>query len=131
MTQLQQMDSSSIQELQNSLKESKSNLKHSQWQRIVKEKGKKYMKVQFNTKLQLFNMVQRQGMRIKDAAEILGIKYATAKTIIFHQRQRRKAKGKRGKRMCGHTEIIGNKVSRLKIICIIANEIVQQQDYNF
>ena len=40
-------------------------------------------------------MVQKDGMKIKDvlfsqnffkAAKILGIKYATAKTIIFHKR---------------------------------------------
>jgi hypothetical protein len=40
-------------------------------------------------------MVQKEGMKIKDvlffenilqAAKILGIKYATAKTIIFHKR---------------------------------------------
>ncbi|CAD8122777.1 unnamed protein product [Paramecium sonneborni] len=129
MASLQQMDSRSISEFQNGLKESQSDLKISQCQRIVEEKGKKYMKVSFNTKQQLYYMVQRQGMKIKDAAEILGIKYATAKTIIFLQREKRRAKRKCGERMCGYTEIIGKKVSRVKIICIIANEIVQQEDY--
>ncbi|CAD8104903.1 unnamed protein product [Paramecium primaurelia] len=130
MVSSQQMDSRSISEYQNVQRESQSDLKITQCPRIVKQKGKKYMKIKFNTKQQLYSMVQRQGMKIKDAAQILGIKYATAKTIIFHQRQKRKAKRKCGERMCGYTKIVGIRVSRLKIICIIANEIVHQLDYN-
>ncbi|CAD8210497.1 unnamed protein product [Paramecium octaurelia] len=117
-------------QVQNVSKESSSDLKNTQGHKIEKQKGKKYMKIRLNTKQQLYTMVQRQGMKIKDAAQRLGIKYATAKTIIFHQRQKRKAKRKCGERMCGYTEIVGNRVSRLKIICIIANQIVHSQDYN-
>ncbi|CAK65064.1 unnamed protein product (macronuclear) [Paramecium tetraurelia] len=130
MASPKQMDNRSGSQVQNDSKESQSDLKITQGRKIVKQKGKKYMKIRLNTKQQLYTMVQRQGMKIKDAAQMLGIKYATAKTIIFHQRQKRKAKRKCGERMCGYTGIVGNRVSRLKIICIIANQIVHQQDYN-
>ncbi|CAD8208253.1 unnamed protein product [Paramecium pentaurelia] len=129
MTQLQQMDSRLVSEFQNDLKKSQSDMKNTQCHKIFEEKGKKYMKIKLSTKQQLYCMVQKQGMKIKDAALILGIKYATAKTIIFHQRQKRKAKRKCGERMCGYTEKYGQRISRLQIINIIGNEVVHQQDY--
>lgn len=76
------------------------------------------MKVSFQTKQQLHLMVQKEGIKIKEvnclelmiyqAAKILGIKYATAKTIVFHNRQKRKAKRQCGIKMCGYAKKMEN-----------------------
>ncbi|CAD8194365.1 unnamed protein product [Paramecium octaurelia] len=88
----------------------------------VKEKSKKYMKVPLKTKQELHQMVQQEGKKIKEAAKILGIKYATAKTIVFHKRQKRKAKREYGIKMCGYTKKIKDKASRFQIISVIGIE---------
>lgn len=82
-------------------------------------------------------MVQKEGMKIKDvlilgnfkAAKILGIKYATAKTIIFHKRQKRKAKRLGGKKVCGYTEVKNNRVLRLRIVSVTANDLIYSREY--
>ncbi|CAK66372.1 unnamed protein product (macronuclear) [Paramecium tetraurelia] len=130
MTQLQKMDSRLVSEFENDIKGSQSAIRNAQCHQIFQGRGKKYMKIKQDTKQQLYCMVQKQGMKIKDAALKLGIKYATAKTIIFHQRQKRKAKRKCGERMCGYTRKYGQRSSRLEIISIIGSEVVHKQDYN-
>ncbi|CAD8207946.1 unnamed protein product [Paramecium pentaurelia] len=85
---------------------------------LMKKQNRKYMKVSLQTKQQLHLMVYQQGKKIKEAAKILGIKYATAKTIVFHKRQKRKARGKCGIKMCGYTKKMGNRVSYFQIISI-------------
>lgn len=77
-------------------------------------------------------------MKIKDvlflenffqAAKILGIKYATAKTIIFHKRQKRKAKRLGGKKICGYTEVKKDQGCRLKIVSVTANDLIYSKEY--
>ncbi|CAD8120307.1 unnamed protein product [Paramecium sonneborni] len=95
----------------------------------VKKQNGKYMKVSQQKKQQLCQMVQREGKKIKEAARILGIKYPTAKTIVFHKRKQRKQKGKTGIRMCGYTEVMEKRVIRLQIISITGNDAKQCKEY--
>ncbi|CAD8207261.1 unnamed protein product [Paramecium octaurelia] len=95
----------------------------------VQKSNRKYMKVSLQTKQLLYQMVQMEGIKIKEAARILGIKYATAKTIVYHRRQKRKERGKCGLRMCGYTELVDNRVSRLQIISITGNDAKQCKEY--
>ncbi|CAK63803.1 unnamed protein product (macronuclear) [Paramecium tetraurelia] len=104
----------------------------------MQKSNRKYMKVTLQTKQLLYQMVQMEGIKIKEvmedikltqAARILGIKYATAKTIVYHRRQKRKERGKCGLRMCGYTELVDNRVSRLQIISITGNDAKQCKEY--
>ncbi|CAK91150.1 unnamed protein product (macronuclear) [Paramecium tetraurelia] len=85
---------------------------------LKKEKIKKYMKVPLKTKQELHQMVQQEGKKIKEAAKVLGIKYATAKTIVFHKRQKRKEKKQLGIKMCGYTKKNKDRASLFRIISI-------------
>ncbi|CAD8205075.1 unnamed protein product [Paramecium pentaurelia] len=95
----------------------------------MKKSKMKYMKVSLQTKQLLHQMVQREGMKIKEAAKILGIKYATAKTIVYHRRLKRIEKGKCGIRMCGYTELVDSRISRLQIISITGNDVKYCKEY--
>ncbi|CAD8112165.1 unnamed protein product [Paramecium sonneborni] len=95
----------------------------------IKKQNKKYMKVSQSKKQQLCQIIEIEGKKIKEAARIVGIKYATAKTIIFYRRQKRKEKRENGTSMCGYTELMEKRVNRLQIISIIGNDVKQCKEY--
>ncbi|CAD8112215.1 unnamed protein product [Paramecium sonneborni] len=88
-----------------------------------------YIKVPSNSKEQLAQLVFKEGFKIKDAAKKLNIKYATAKTIIFHMRRQNIKQMKMKNKKCRYTKITENQIVKYKIISTLSNNIISQKEF--
>ncbi|CAD8207975.1 unnamed protein product [Paramecium pentaurelia] len=88
-----------------------------------------YIKVPSNSKEQLAQLVFKEGFKIKDAAKKLSIKYATAKTIIFHMRKGNIKNIKMKHKKCRYTQILENKILKYKIISTLSSRIVSSKEF--
>ncbi|CAD8123837.1 unnamed protein product [Paramecium sonneborni] len=96
---------------------------------MFNEQKRAYIKVPQEAKEQLFQLVFKKGFKIKEAAQKLFIKYATAKTIIFHMRKiNQKQKNKRCK-FCRYVPLKGNISFKLRIISIIQKNLISSVEY--
>ncbi|CAD8117178.1 unnamed protein product [Paramecium sonneborni] len=96
---------------------------------IFQEYKRTYIKVPPVFKDQLSRLVLKEGFKIKEAAKKLSIKYATAKTIIFHQRQERKQIIQVGSKMCSYTELQSVRISKLRLISTTSSDIISNVEY--
>ncbi|CAD8097087.1 unnamed protein product [Paramecium primaurelia] len=96
---------------------------------IFQEYKRTYIKVPPISKDQLSRLVLKEGFKIKEAAKKLQIKYATAKTIIFHLREEKKQIIQVGSKMCSYTELQSGKISKLRIISTASNDIISNVEY--
>ncbi|CAD8113304.1 unnamed protein product [Paramecium sonneborni] len=96
---------------------------------IFQEYKRTYIKVPPVSKDQLSRLVLKEGFKIKEAAKKLQIKYATAKTIIFHLREERKQIIQVGSKMCSYTELQSDRISKLRIITTTSNDIISNVEY--
>ncbi|CAD8194785.1 unnamed protein product [Paramecium octaurelia] len=96
---------------------------------IFQEYKRTYIKVPPVSKDQLSRLVLKEGFKIKEAAKKLQIKYATAKTIIFHLREEKKQIIQVGSKMCSYTELQQGMISKLRIISTASNDIISNVEY--
>ncbi|KAM3139333.1 hypothetical protein pb186bvf_008553 [Paramecium bursaria] len=97
----------------------------------IKKSRREYVRVHHSQKQSLVELVFGQGFRIKDAAAIVKIKYATAKTIIFYYREQKIRKPLQiplSKRRC---DFISNSaiLNPLKVVTQIAGGTIYQNEY--
>ncbi|CAD8120289.1 unnamed protein product [Paramecium sonneborni] len=96
---------------------------------VFQEYKRTYVKVPSNSKEQLAQLVFKEGFKIKDAAKNLGIKYATAKTIIFHMRRENIKQMKIKQQKCRYTKISEKQILKYKIISSLSNRMVSQKEF--
>ncbi|CAD8205039.1 unnamed protein product [Paramecium pentaurelia] len=96
---------------------------------VFQEYKRTYVKVPSNSKEQLAQLVFMEGFKIKDAAKQLNIKYATAKTIIFHMRKENIKKMNINSKNCRYTSILENRLLKYKIISTLSSRIVSSQEF--
>ncbi|CAD8169593.1 unnamed protein product [Paramecium pentaurelia] len=96
---------------------------------IFQEYKRTYVKVPPVSKDQLSRLVLKEGFKIKEAAKKLSIKYATAKTIIFHLREEKKQIIQVGSKMCSYTELQSGMISKLRVISTASNDIISNVEY--
>ncbi|CAK63782.1 unnamed protein product (macronuclear) [Paramecium tetraurelia] len=96
---------------------------------VFQEYKRTYVKVPSNAKEQLAQLVFMEGFKIKDAAKKLGIKYATAKTIIFHMRKENVKKMKIKSKNCKYTSISENRILKYKIISTLSSRVVSSKEF--
>ncbi|CAD8122762.1 unnamed protein product [Paramecium sonneborni] len=96
---------------------------------IFQEQKRTYIKVPQETKEQLFQLVFKEGFKIKQAAQKLFIKYATAKTIIFHMRKINLKQKKKRCNFCRYIQLQEKISIKLRIISIIQRKLISSVEY--
>ncbi|KAM3138409.1 hypothetical protein pb186bvf_009495 [Paramecium bursaria] len=91
----------------------------------MEEEKRTYIKIPPDNKQELFRLVMKEGKKIKEAARIVSIKYATAKTLVFQQRMKKKQarlNKEEPKRSCCVTELNYAKESHIWLLCTLSED---------
>ncbi|CAK66384.1 unnamed protein product (macronuclear) [Paramecium tetraurelia] len=96
---------------------------------MFQEQKRTYIKVSKESKEQLRELVFKEGFKIKDAAKKLFIKYATAKTIVFHWRKKCQKQKKQESKFSRYIQLQGLISIKLKIISIIQQKLMSSVEY--
>ncbi|CAD8202587.1 unnamed protein product [Paramecium pentaurelia] len=96
---------------------------------MFQEYKRTYIKVPQESKEQLHQLVFKEGFKIKEAAQKLFIKYATAKTIVFHLRKKFEKERKQGSKFCRYIQLKGKISIKLRIISIIQKNLISSVEY--
>ncbi|CAD8208277.1 unnamed protein product [Paramecium pentaurelia] len=97
---------------------------------MLQEQKRTYIKVPKESKEQLFELVFKEGFKIKEAARKLQIKYATAKTIVFHLRKKCQKQKKLENKFSRYIQLQENIIVKLKIISIIQKKVMSCVEYS-
>ncbi|CAK65075.1 unnamed protein product (macronuclear) [Paramecium tetraurelia] len=96
---------------------------------MFQEYKRTYIKVPQESKERLHQLVFEEGFKIKEAAKRLLIKYATAKTIVFHQRKKFEKEKESQLKFCRCAKLEGKISIKLRIISIIQKNLISNVEY--
>ncbi|KAM3135108.1 hypothetical protein pb186bvf_012754 [Paramecium bursaria] len=98
---------------------------------IYKEIKRRYEKISKEKRADLFRLVLKDGKRVKEAALLLNLKYASAKTIVYKYREQRRAPVIEGTQTCGYTDFHNRQQSVINLTVVLAQEFVKHECYKF